>query len=112
MMPGHYDLTLYRGDTRRIAFLLWEDEGKTTPVDTTGATAAAQIRGAPGGPVLVNMECTIPIQGRVEVAVPASQSANLTPRGVWDLQLTMSGGDIMTVVAGRVCVVLDVTVAA
>ena len=109
MMPGNYDMTLYRGDTRRFAFLLWQDADKTLPVDTTDATAAAQIRNAPGGAVLVNMACSIPSNGRVEIVLPADQTAALAPRGVWDLQLTMSDGDITTVVTGRVCVVADVT---
>jgi hypothetical protein len=109
-MPASYDLKLYRGDTGRYAFVLYQDAAKTAPVDLTDATALAQIRDAPGGRNLADMDCTVTLPNRIDVVLPADQSATLPARGVWDLQVTMGGGDVTTVVAGKVYVGLDVTV--
>ena len=107
-MPGNYDLNVYRGDTGRWAFLLWQDAAKTVPVDLTGAVAAAQIRDRPAGTTLANTACTI-TGNRIDVLLAPANSQALPSRAVWDLQVTASGGDVTTILAGRVCCTVDVT---
>jgi len=108
MIPGTYDLCLYRGDTGRWQFKLWQDAGKTQPVDLTGATALAQIRAGPGGRVMATPTTTISGGNVIDMVLPASVSQNLAP-GVWDLQVTYPSGDVATPLRGRVTVQQDVT---
>ena len=112
MIPGSYDLCLYRGDTGRWRFQLWQDEGKTTPVDLTGATALAQIRNAPGGTVLATPATTIIAPNLIDMVLSPADSQNLGPAGVWDLEVTYASGDVATPIGGRVQVRQDVTRAA
>ena len=109
MTPGSYDLCIYRGDTGRWRFICWQDAAKTMPSNLTGASAAAQIRDRPGGNQVTQLYCGVIAPNTVDVAVLAADSANLPPRGVWDLQLTYESSDVRTLVAGRVLVTGDVT---
>ena len=112
MLPGVYDLELYRGDTARYSFVLWQDAAKTIPLDLTGSVAAAQVRDrADSGRIVVQLSCSIVLPNTVNVALLAADSAALPSncRGVWDLQITAASGDITTVVAGNVAVTSDVT---
>jgi hypothetical protein len=108
-MPGDYDLNIYRGDTGRWAFILWQDVAKTVPVDLTGASVAAQIRDRPGGTNLADMSCAVTGVNRIDMLLAPADSQSLPSRGAWDLQVTMGSGDVTTIVAGRVCVAVDVT---
>jgi hypothetical protein len=108
MTPITYPLSIYRGDTYRWRFSLWQDTAKTVPVDLVGATAKAEIRAAPAGAVLATLACTIVAPNNVDVVLSSAVSKALTA-GVWDLQLTMGNGDIQTPVAGGVSVTPDVT---
>jgi hypothetical protein len=112
MLPGVVDLELYRGDTARYQFVLWQDANKTIPFDLTGSVPAAQIRDrADSGRVVVQLACSIALPNTVNVALLAADSAALPAncRGVWDLQITAASGDVTTVVAGNVAVTSDVT---
>jgi hypothetical protein len=109
MTPGTYDLCIYRGDTGRWRFICWQDAAKTMPSDFTGAVAAAQIRDRPGGNQITQLYCGVIAPNTVDVAVLPADSANLPPRGVWDLQITYASSDIRTLVAGKVLVSGDVT---
>jgi hypothetical protein len=110
MLPGTYDLNLYRGDTTRMQFVLWSDPGKTVPIDLSAASAAAQIRDRrDNGSIVVELICTITPPNTVDVTVPIAATETLPTRGVWDLQLTYSNGDIQMVVSGGVTTTPDVT---
>jgi hypothetical protein len=109
MTPGSYDLCIYRGDTGRWRFVCWQDAARTMPSDFTGAVAAAQIRDRPGGNMVTQLYCAVTDPNMVDVAVLPADSANLPPRGVWDLQLTYASSDVRTLVAGKVLVTGDVT---
>jgi hypothetical protein len=109
MLPGTYDLTLYRGDTTRIDFVLWHDAAKTQPVDVSGAVAKAQIRDRPDSTAVVAELLCGGSGNTVTVTVPDATSAKLGKNGFWDLQLTWSSGDVQTVVAGLVYAEPDVT---
>lgn len=109
-MPGCWDLEIYRGDTGRWSFLLWKDAAKTVPVDLTGASAAAQMRSAPGGTVLASFTCNISATNRIDMLMLPASSETLKPgRVCWDLQIIDSVGNVTTVLAGRVSVTADVT---
>ena len=107
MIPGAYDLCLYRGDTTRWQFRVWLDEAKTLPADLTGATAHAQIRPGTSGPA-TDMVCTITPPNIVNMVLPAGASPPI--KGLWDLEVTYASGEVQTVVAGKVTTMADVTV--
>lgn len=109
MTPGKYDLKLYRGDTYRWRFVLWQDANHSVPTDLTGCTAKSEIRDKSGGVVKVTMECTIVLPNYVDVYLSDELCATLNTGGVWDLQLTTAGGDVFTVLAGQVVLTGDVT---
>lgn len=107
MIPGTYDLCIYRGDTARWRFLVWQDLAKTVPVDLTGATVRSQIRNAPGGGNPTDMNCTVTVPNTIDMVLPAG--TNPSPRGVWDLEVTYPSGDVFTILSGRVMTMADVT---
>lgn len=110
MRPAPYSLVLYRGDTARYQFRLWADTAKTVPCDLTGVRAAAQVMDKPSGTAILDFVCTVTLPNIVDVVLPANVSRNLpTKGGVWDLQLTYPSLDVVTVLAGKVCVTADVT---
>ena len=120
MRPGTFPLNLYRGDTGRWLFRLWSDAEKTLPVDLAGNTAVAQIRDEVNGTLLVSMSCVISLPNIINMTLLATDSSTLPTDvpcqdvapytiGVWDLQLTYTGGDILTLLTGPVKVAGDVT---
>jgi hypothetical protein len=109
VIPAPYQFELYRGDTGRWQFVLWDDTGKTQPTDLTGVIAAAQIRDKPAGSIITDLSCTVTLPNTIDVVLAAADSQTLPLRGVWDLQLTYPSGDINTVVGGAVMVIPDVT---
>lgn len=107
-LPVAYALLLYRGDSFRVQFRLWADAQKTQPCDLTGATAAAEIRGAPGLLPLVTLTCAI--TGHViDVSLAAAETTLVPATAYWDLQLTYASGEVQTVVAGGVRLRADIT---
>ena len=110
MIPGTYDLSIYRGDTGRWQFKLWSDANKTVPVNLTGVTVAAMIRDkTTGGTFSLPLTCVVTMPNIVDMSLTPAQSQTLPTKGVWDLQLTYTGGDILTVLKGAANVTLDVT---
>jgi hypothetical protein len=112
MKPGTFPLNLYRGDTGRWRFQLWEDIDKTIPTDLTGVTVLAQISDTPGGLMLAPLGCTVVLPNVIEMVLLATDSAGLpvdggclsptSAVGVWDLELTYAVGDVLTLLAGPV----------
>ena len=112
MIPGTYDLSLYRGDTARGRAVLWHDTDKTQPWDLTGAIAQATIRDrATGGKFQLAAICTVTLPNIVDLMIPATNAATLPASGVWDLQITYPSGDVHSVLRGKVTVTQDVTYA-
>lgn len=108
--PGTYQMSIYRGDSYRWQFKLWNDVDKTDPVDLTGVTPKAEIRDKPGGKKITPIACVVTMPNIVDATLTAAASAALAiSKGSWDLQLTYSGGDVSTVLAGAVVVTADVT---
>jgi len=108
-MPGSYDLAVYRGDTYRWQFKLWADADKISPVDLTGVTAKSELRDKSGGTVLATLDCSIEDPNIIHAVLDKAASESLPSKAVWDLQLTYPGGDVSTVLAGKVTVTADVT---
>lgn len=109
-MPQQMTLSVYRGDSYHWEFTLFTDAAHTLPYDLTGATAKAEIRPAPGGPVSATLTCVITQPNIIGVDLAATDSAKLTIAAArWDLQLTWAGGKVKTVVAGPVVVEADIT---
>jgi hypothetical protein len=112
MHPAAYPLSLYHGDTYRWRFSLYSDSGGTIPVDLTGVTAKAQIRKTPGdvSGVVADMTCTVTVPNQIDMLLPASGWSDAVKIAYWDLQLKYASGDILTILAGQVQIVLDVTI--
>lgn len=103
--PTRHDALVYRGDTWRRLFRLWQDLEGTDPVDLTGVTVeAAGTDGRVDPPFTV----AVTLPNSVLVTIPAGVAADLVD-GRWDLQLTWPDGVVLTVVAGLVRVTEDVT---
>lgn len=109
MIPADYQLILYRGDSVHWQFNLWADALKTQPVDVTGATATAEIKDRVNGVVVGTLVCTVAPPNIVHVNLPAAVAKGLPPAGVWDLEITLASGDVITPVSGKVTVTFDVT---
>jgi hypothetical protein len=111
MIPGTYDLAIYRGDTGKWQFKLWTDANKTVPANLTGMTVAAMIRDkTTGGVFSLSMGCVVTMPNIIDMTLPAADSRTVPAKGFWDLQLTHTpSGDITTVLKGAVNVTSDVT---
>jgi hypothetical protein len=109
MIPGSYPLTLYRGDSGRWRFVLWNDPLKRVPADLTDVVAKAEIREQAGGLTITPLQCTVELPNAVSMVLAASASAQLPAMGAWDLQLTYPDGTVATILAGSVSVIADVT---
>jgi hypothetical protein len=109
MNPGFYGLLLYRGDTYRWRFTLYDDIEQTIPSDLTGVSVASQIRDKPGGTYICALSCTVTLPNVIDAVLAASDCGLLPSSAVWDLQLTYATGEVHTVLAGPVNVTSDVT---
>jgi hypothetical protein len=107
--PGPYDLNLYRGDTYRWRYKLWEDESKTTPVDLTGAAVAAEFRDKTGGSKVMVMGVIVTLPNTVDVEITKPMWDGAPNGGLWDLEAEWSPEDVRTFVGGRVSVTGDAT---
>lgn len=109
MIPGRYDLQLYRGDTYKWTVKLWQDKAQSQAVDLTGATVKSEYRDKSGGTPIVAITTALVLPNTINLTFPAASWATAPPAGVWDLQVTMSDGTVNTVLAGTVQVISDVT---
>ena len=82
MIPGDYNLTIYRGRAERWRMQLFQDSPPTLPVILTGCTPVAGIT-TPDGKI--ELDCAVVVEdgitaedGWVEVAITAEDSALLT----------------------------------
>lgn len=108
MKPGVFNLDLYRGDSYAWRVLLWNNTASTVPTDLTGATAAAEIRDKTAGSRVVPLGCTITLPNIIDVTMLPDDWPECPSSGIWDLQVTFTGGRIRTVLAGSVKTTGDV----
>lgn len=109
MNPGSYSLQVYRGDSYRWQFTLYDDVAQSTPSDLTDVFVASQIRDKPGGTLICSLACEVTAPNIVLVYLAPADSEKLPSSAVWDLQLRYPSGDVSTVLAGAVNVTADVT---
>ena len=109
MTPGTYNLKLYRGDTHNFRVILWADDAATVPYDLTGAEVEAEIREKSAGTHVVTLDTVVTLLNTVDVTMTPEMFDTCPLRGVWDLQVTTAGGEVLTPLAGSVAVMADVT---
>ena len=118
-LPATKSLDLYRGDTYPLAARLWSDPEMTAPVDLSDVVPHAQLRTDPSvtpGPVpeelILEMTCVVELPNVIHVTIDASSWPAWAPAAArWDLELTYPSGAVRTILAGRVRIIQDVTVA-
>lgn len=110
-LPKKVDLSIYQGDDFFMTVWVRDDTGEL--VDLTGYSVRSEIRGrSDAATTLATFTTTISAAGRVDVRLPSSVTATLTPgTAVWDLELTdpATGGRVMTPCAGNVSITAGVT---
>lgn len=118
MTPAQHNITVYRGDTKKISLKLtrhYVDTGVVENVDVTGLTFAAQIRQTQASETpdaTFTVQVTNATAGELTLTLPSAQSAVLSqPAMVWDLQSTDAAvpANVQTWLYGNVTVLLDVT---
>jgi hypothetical protein len=107
--PGKHDLLLYRGDTHAFRVLLWSDDLQTVPYDLAGSTVAAEIREKSAGTHVVDMIVVVTLPNTVDITIEPNMFVTCPSRGVWDVQVTTSSGEVLTPLGGAVTVTPDVT---
>lgn len=110
------DLVVSQGADCAFAFQYLAGTGTdAVGIDLTGWSARAQLRTSVGGPLWVTLTSSSGIvldaAGNVVllVARTASASWDALDHGVWDLQLTDTGGAVVRLVEGKVTVDHSVT---
>ena len=114
LLPGTYDISIYRGDTYEWWFSLKALDpalGSLAPVNITGWRFKAEIRASPDSPLLASMQemARDDAAGTVAMRLTHDQSRLVTGSGVWDLEGIMPDGWVRTCLRGRVSLVTDVT---
>jgi hypothetical protein len=118
MPAAKYDLAMEQGATFTQT-ITWQDSNNA-PIDLTGATASMQIRtatanSAPGTP-LVDLEVGSGLTlggtaGTITITVTPTQTMSLTvPRAMYDLYVTLPGGQKWRLLEGAVAIDPTVTV--
>jgi hypothetical protein len=107
MRPATLPLDLYRGDSMRLRFKLFDQTNQ--PIDLTSVIVTSEIRDRPAGTIIVPFQCAVTLPNIIDLFLPSTSSQQLPPAGVWDLQLSYGSGEVKTPVAGPVAVTADVT---
>ena len=112
MIPGKYDMKLYRGDWAGWRVKLYQDAARTIPFDLSEYTVASQLRDKPGGSTGVNLVCVITVPNIIDITITPVQweDAPKSSIGAWDVEITDSFGNPFTPLAGKVDIINDVTV--
>lgn len=101
--PANYPLSIIAGDTKTVNLTLKDASG--TPVNITGRTYAAQLRGTiEDASPLVTFSCAIASAsaGTVTCTLSAASTGNLSAGdGVWSLRET-NGSVVTTLLEGPV----------
>ena len=109
-MPGYVDLDVYQGDDHSWDIRVVEDG---VPVDLTDLTLSASVRRRdadtePDPLAVFTIEVTDPVDGRLTLGLPATESVKLRVASAWDLEVFTTEG-AHTLLAGRVAVTREVT---
>lgn len=113
--PIRLDLRIFAGDSYTRSIALQEADGSA--INISGLTPRAQVRNRPGGTLLATLTAQIvgdPALGIISYSFTATQTralAAVTSSMVWDLELDGGDTNLKTLVAGKVTVCPDTTVA-
>lgn len=115
MTPFRHNLTIYQGATFHHPFR-WKAGTPPTPVDLTGCTARMQVRlrvDSPTALLTLTTETggiTLGAEGSIVLRVDAAATTAINwTSGVYDLEVTLSNGDIRRLLYGSVQVSPEVT---
>jgi hypothetical protein len=111
LIPGVFALNLYRGDTARYAFTLYDDVQQTQPSDLTHVAPRMQVRDRPGGQFMAEFRCNVDKTktNQINAVLRGFDSRLLPMSAAWDLQLIYPSGECRTVLRGPVSIMPDVT---
>lgn len=114
-MAAEFDLNIDQGTTFRITFR-WEAGEPATPVDLTGCSALMHIRARmrDASPIVSastsNGKLTVDANGNINLILTVADTTLLNMKeGVYDLEVTLTNGDVERLVAGKVYVSPQVT---
>jgi hypothetical protein len=109
MNPGKFDFSMYRGDSYAWRFVLWTDDAKTVPLNLTGAAVDLEVRDKPAGSIVFPIPCVIVPPNNVDVIFTPEMYDGCPAKGVWDMQITFSDGEVQTPIGGSVSITQDIT---
>lgn len=106
-LPTNLDLTIWQGDAQEFIVTLTAAEG--APINLSGCTAQAVIRGDFTAPIQYPFTCTIQNTNQVKVYMSSAMCATIAAGDyVWNFQITNGAGDVRTYLAGDVKVYAQV----
>lgn len=109
-LPLSQDLALYAGDDFYLDLTVTNPD--STNADLTGATPKSEIRvTAADTTAIATFIATVDAVNKnvIHLHLSHTSSAGLPAAAVWDCQITDAGGNITTLVAGKVTVTAEVT---
>jgi hypothetical protein len=110
LLPAELNLLLYSGDSLEMRFTF--TDSANLPVDMSG-TWSAQVRTAAdtADPPLADftVDASAAATGVIDIALSSTQTQELPPESVWDLQLTLAPEHVHTTHRGSVTITEDVT---
>jgi len=112
MPVGRFDPKgIVRGDDYTMSLTFYSDAAKTSPMNLSGSTFAAQLRTSPDDTAHVDfsIDTTNAATGVLLLSLTHTQTAALGRLYAWDLQQTDGSGKVTTLIAGNAAVALDVT---
>jgi hypothetical protein len=108
-MPKNYDMVIYKGDYVELFITLKDPLGAA--INLSGFTPKAQLKANYEGPMIKEFACALTATvGQVRIYLSSSVSSSLIPGDyIWDFQITSSGLETRTYLAGDVVVNKEVT---
>ena len=115
-MPQTYDINIIQGSDYGLGISVTTSSG--TPMDLTGASARLQARPTVSSPVTyIDLVASSGIDileptasGKIQISLSAAETSAINiDSGVYDLELTTSGGQVTRLLSGRVLLNREVT---
>ena len=108
-LPFNADLVMYKGDTFEILVTIKDVSG--VAISLVGTTPKAYLKSDYNDYVPKVFTCTLTgTPGQVRISMAATVTATLIPGSyIYDFQVTTTGGDVRTYMAGDVTVYNEVT---
>ena len=109
-LPTNSDLVIYKGDYVEIFMTLKDSQNNA--INLTGYVPKAQLKSAYTARAPKDFTCTVTnaAAGTVRIFLPSTVTTDLLPGSyIWDFQITDTGGNTRTYLAGDVTVYNEVT---